>query len=63
MTNPKTKPCGSRTSTPEVTTAMTPRTAPRMSKTQRALWRAAGEAAEQGDLIKALVLFEAGRVA
>ena len=32
-----------------------------MSKTQRALWRAALEAAKQGDIIKALVLFEAGR--
>ena len=30
---------------------------------QKALWRAAGEAAEQGDIIKALLLFEAGRVA
>ena len=34
-----------------------------MSKTKKALWRAAGEAAKQGDIIKALLLFEAGRVA
>ena len=35
----------------------------RVSKTTQALWRAAGEAAKQGDIIKALVLFEAGRIA
>jgi hypothetical protein len=34
-----------------------------MSNTRQALWRAAGEAAKKGDIIKALLLFEAGRVA
>jgi hypothetical protein len=34
-----------------------------MSETQRALWRAAEEAAKAGDIIKALVLFESGRQA
>lgn len=35
----------------------------RMSTQQRIFWRAAEEAAKAGDLIKALLLFEAGRVA
>jgi hypothetical protein len=34
-----------------------------INETQKALWRAAEIAAQAGDLIKALVLFEAGKEA
>lgn len=39
------------------------RTANHQGLFAQALWRAAGEAAKHGDIVKALLLFEAGRVA
>lgn len=55
MSETSQRPTGPSERTPE------PKATPRMSAQQKAFWRAANAAALAGDLIQALLLFEAGR--